>query len=168
MTLYDTLKKFTLLFTVIFLLVSCTDEYKTIQSLNITSKNNKAGTSSLSILDSVTKLTFSRLNTKAAGGLIGTFKVGSDYKNKALWFVVSGKIRTNYAHSNATITFAGNEQNGEIILWRAIYLRYFFTENNKWCFFRDSILVPPNINQKYFSEISAFAFLGNSEAENFE
>ncbi len=151
----------------LFFLAGCSDKYQVIQSITVTPNINKP-TGDTIILDSTKKFYFSRLRAKGTGGLIGTYKVTADHVNKQLYIVVSGRVRTNYAHSNSTITVAVNDDQKNTIVWRAMSLKYYFTEINKWCPFKDSIMLAPNTDGKYYNEISVLTFMGPSESENFD
>ncbi len=161
-------KKITTLIVSIFFLSACDDRYITLKTLTITANTNKPGTSSVVMVDSLKHFEYSRLKGKSQGGLIGTYTVTPEHSNKQLYVIVSGKIRTNYAHSNSNIIIAATDDKNELILWRGIYIQYYYTEINKWCPFKDSMLLPPSVNNKYYKEVSALAYLGNSENENFD
>lgn len=130
------IKKVFLLILIIFFLQSCGEKYSTFQHYETTVKNNKPAGDTI-VKDSILNFYFSRLCKPGAGGLKASCWIGPAHQNKKMWVVVSGRMRTNYAHSNATITFSAIGKNNEIVLWRAIFLKHYAEDINKWCFFKD-------------------------------
>lgn len=151
----------------IFFLYSCDDKYNTIQTFKVTA-NNRSATADTVMKDGSGNFYFSRLRTPGTAGLIATYTLSTEHQNKGIYALVSGRIRTNYAHSNASIAFAAYDDKNEVLVWRAVFLRYYFTDIDQWCAFKDSIYFPANTKGKYYKSISALAFLGNSMKENFD
>ena len=101
-------------------------------------------------------------------GLRAEYTLPKKAQKKELWVVISGMIRTNYAHSTAIIAVQTNSEDGQMLCWKALHLRYYFTDINKWCFFKDSIYLPKGYYDKAHSKIATFAFSGTSANENFD
>lgn len=161
------LKRIAAFYILIFFVSGCNDTYQTIQNYTITPANKPPAGDSI-VKDSASNFYFSRIKLKNTGGLCAKFILEPQHKNKRLCMVVSGKIRSNYPYSNATVTFAASDDKGEVLIWRAIFLKYYFVDRNTWCPFRDSIFVEPSTKGKYYRDIIAFAYLGPSEKENFD
>lgn len=161
------LKKITALFIVIFFLSGCQDKFVSIQHFTITPSENKTGSAEI-IKDSLLNFSFSRLRIKSTDGFFTDYAMPVEHQNKVLRIIVSGNVRTNYAHSNAHIVFMGFDSGKEMITWRAVPLRYYFYEINKWSSFKDSIDLAPSTNGKYYNSIHVAASLGNSDNEFFD
>jgi hypothetical protein len=155
------------LFFLILFFQSCADEYTSIEKFVITPSNHTLKADTI-ITDEVGGLRFSRLRKVGQAGYSAVTNLSIENRDKKIWVIFSGKVRTNYAHSNATISIAAVGLNQEIVVWNATFLKYFITDINKWCPFKDSVLLPrEKLNQKY-SVINTMAYLGNSESENFD
>ncbi len=151
----------------ILLIFSCDDKYQTFDS-KLVKADSKSSSSDTIISDSIQKFSFSRLRRPETQGLRASFIISPAQRFKQLYIVVNGKIRTNYAYSNSTISISAEDSLKNILIWRAIFLRYYYTEINEWCYFKDSIFLPNNFDGKYYSKISAFTLLGPSSSENFD
>lgn len=161
----------TQIFSILFLLIffyACDDKYATFEKSVITVHNNRSGSADTVMKDQGTDFFYSRLRKKNTGGLSAICFIGPAHQNKKMWVVVSGRVRTNYAHSNSTITLSATSKENEVLLWRAIFLKYYYTDCNKWCYFKDSINLPAGYFNKAYTAITAFAYLGDSEKENFD
>jgi hypothetical protein len=153
---------------IVLLLSNCNDKYNTFQSAVVTVSNNKGVANDTIIKDSVFNFSFSRLQKATARGLNATFTITPEHQEKDLYIVVSGKARTNYAHSNSSITLSAVSSKGELIAWKAFLLKYYYVDNNKWCYFKDSIFLKDNVDSKFYSVINVFGMLGDSKTENFD
>jgi len=162
------LKKIIFLILVSFFLQSCEDKFSTIYKAQITVNNNRPNTADTVLYDSINHFKFSRLNKIDVSGITSTFVLPKEHQNKALWVIFSGRARTDYAHSNSSITTAAMSEKNECLVWRAVFLRYFYTDINKWCYFKDSIYLRPDFDGKVYNEISSFAFSGSSSNEKFD
>jgi hypothetical protein len=111
---------------------------------------------------------FSRLYKENSMGLIGEFIVPDSLKEKELIVTFYGKARTNYAFSNASIRVAVISEDKEVLGWPVFNLRQQFTENNEWCYFRDSVSLIHQSWQKPYHYIDVAALLGNSTHEQFD
>ena len=158
-----------LFFFLILILCSCEDQFKTFEAQSITAANNKPGTADTVMTDSTGNFKFSRLRIPASSGLTASFKINGEHRKKALWMVCNGRVRSNFVHSNATITMAAVSPENEVVVWRAVFLKYYIVDVNRWCHFRDSLYLGPTANNKPYGTISVFAFLGgDSKGENFD
>jgi len=111
---------------------------------------------------------FSRLYRPVTNGLISNFIVPNEMKDKEIKIVFRGKARTNYAHSNAVIVVSIISRDNQQISWTPLPLRYYFTETNTWCYFKDSITVKHESWQLPYYYLNTLAFLGSSQNEVFD
>ena len=162
------IKKIILFFSLNILLHSCGDKFVNVCESVITVDNNRPNTGDTVLFDSINKFKFSRVNKRDASTLVASFTLPKEHQNKALWVVFCGKARTNFAYSNSSITLAAMSEKGECLVWRAVLLKYYFTDINKWCYFKDSMFLKPNFDGKFYNEISTFGFSGVSQGENFD
>ncbi|MBK9284297.1 MAG: hypothetical protein IPM51_08225 [Sphingobacteriaceae bacterium] len=157
-----------ILLTGIFIFLSaCKEDYKTIQKFTVTPANREPKGDTI-MHDNQGNFDFSRIVKKNEAGLTALINISEENRNKKIWVIFSGRLRTNYAHSNATISIAAIGLNQTIVVWNASFLKYFVTEINQWCPFKDSILLPREKLEQKYSMINTMAFLGNSENENFD
>ena len=122
------IKKFFLLSVIVFFLQSCRDKFENVCENIITVDNNRANTGDTVLFDSINKFKFSRVNKKDASTLVASFTLPKEQQNKALWVVFSGRVRSNFAHSNSSITLAAMSEKGECLVWRATLLKYYYTD----------------------------------------
>jgi hypothetical protein len=161
----------------ILILCSCEDKFRTFDVQTITVANNKRdtrdtinkpGVQDTVMTDSTGKFRFSRLRFPSSRGLTATCMIEETHREKPLWIVFSGRVRSNYAHSNATITMAAVSPENGMLVWNGSLLRYYITDVNRWCHFRDSFYLESTFTNKPYGEVSVFTFLGDSEHENFD
>ncbi len=145
-----------ILILLVFFNFSCDDKFKTFDSKILPANRIKISGSDTIIKDSTENFYFSRLSKQGVGGLGTTFTISPEHKNKDLYVVVSGRVRTHYVFTNSTITISAINQKNEVISWQGIFLRYYYTECDKWCHFSDSIFLPG----KDYKLVNAFTFLG--------
>jgi hypothetical protein len=154
----------------ILILCGCEDEFRTFDVQTITVANNKPGslTRDTIMMDSAGKFKFSRLRFPSSSGLNATCVIDETHREKPLWVVFSGRVRSNYAHSNATITMAAVSPENGMLVWKGSLLRYYVVDVNRWCHFRDSFYLEATFNNKPYGSVSVFTFLGDSEREDFD
>lgn len=146
---------------------SCREEFKSVQKFDITTLNNpKSGDTA--IYDPKDKFYFSRITRPSCGGLNAPFKIEEVNRNKRIWVIFKGRARTNYAQSNASISVAAIGLNQMTVVWKAIFLRYYITDLNTWCPFKDSVLLPREKLEQKYSLVNTIAYLGNSNSEMFD
>lgn len=146
---------------------SCREEFKSVQKFDVTALNNpKSGDTA--IYDEQDKFYFSRITRPSCGGLNAPFKIEEKNRNKKIWVIFSGRARTNYVQSNATISIAAVGLNQMTVVWKAIFLRYYITDINQWCPFKDSTLLPREKLEQKYSLVNTIAYLGNSTNEKFD
>lgn len=147
--------------------VCCSDKFKTVheQYLFVDKSDLKDDTL---IADSVTKAFFSRLSRPSSFGRTLVYKLSKEQEGKEFYIVFYGKIRTNFAQSNATITVVEHTNKSEQICWLSLFLRRHFTDQNKWCYFKDSIRIEPSYMGKLGSSITCVAFLAGTQNEKFD
>ena len=111
---------------------------------------------------------FSRLYKPNSNGLISKWTIPDSIAEYDFKILFSGRARTNYAHSNASIMVAVMSKEKEANVWSPTFLRYYFTETNTWCDFKDSVTFIHESWQKPDYYVNVFAYLYNSEKENFD
>ena len=153
---------------ILFLFVSCEERYRTFNSFIVTPKDNTSSADT-TIIDSLGRFEFSRISKAGIGGLSGFSYIGPSHKNRKLCIVFAGRVRTNFTHSFATISFSINgDDKEELLVWRSVNLRTHFYDTNKWCSFRDSLFLPPDFKGKPYQKITVIAFQGDGVGENFD
>ncbi len=156
-----------LLYVIILFISSCGEKFESIHKEFVIA-NPKVLAEDVVIKDSIENFYFSRIYIHDKCGLQIIYKLPKEYQNKELWVVVRGRARTNYAHSNANISLNTRSIDGQMLCWKATRLRYYFTDINKWCHFKDSIFLTNSLFDKTHYTITTFAFLGNSGSELFD
>jgi hypothetical protein len=159
--------KIVIFYSAVFLFSRCENRYQKIYS-EIVIPSPKRCKQDTIIKDSLHNFYFSRLNKASTSGMQFVFNVPEKNQDKELCVVFSGRARTNYAYSNASISFMALTKEGEQLFWNAIKLRNVFIGNNNWSAFRDSVIFPRNFFGKKYSLITGFPFLGESSSENFD
>ena len=149
------------------IVVCCTDRYKTVHEHYVMINTSDLKNDSL-IFDSLSKSYYSRLNKPASFGRTFSYKLSKAQEGKKFYLVFYGKTRSNYAQSNATITIIGHTSQNEQICWLSIFLRRHYTDQNKWCYFRDSIRIEPTYLGKTISTITCVPYLAGSNTEEFD
>ncbi len=146
---------------------SCDDKYEIVNSvLNLPDSTRTID--DLVYTDSISKSLFSRLSKPGTYGITSKYIIPKELKGKELEVVFEGKGRTNYMHSNDYVNVTAYAPNGQNIIWNGISLKYYFTEINKWCYFKDSVHIKPESWEPEYYNINAFAFLGSSANEQFD
>jgi hypothetical protein len=153
--------------TIICLLcVCCGNNYNTIEVQTLSS-NNVRRVNDTVMEDSFHHLQFSRLSKPASFGMTADFKLPEEYQGHECYVVVSGRARSNYAQSDAFIVVVTHKDQ-EQISWMVMPVKYYITELNTWCPFRDSIRLPEKIDGKTYNLITIAAHLATSQKENFD
>jgi len=111
---------------------------------------------------------FSRLYKPNSNGLISRYTIPDSISEWDFKVLFSGRARTNYAYSNAAILVAVMSEDKTAQVWTPMMLRYYFTETDQWCNFKDSMTFKREAWQKKNYYVNVFAYLGNSEKENFD
>lgn len=156
-----------LLFFICFFCFSCREEFKSAQKFSVTALNNPPS-GDTAMLDEKDKFYFSRITNPSCGGLNAPWKISEENRNKRIWVIFSGRARTNYVQSNATISVAAIGLNQTAVVWQAVFLRYYITDINAWCPFKDSVLLPKEKLEQKYSMVNTIAYLGNSKEEKFD
>jgi hypothetical protein len=154
-----------LLFVVLF--SSCGESYITVGKQITLPEKGKQKEDSI-FVDSSGKFNFSRIQNPGAFGLFNSFKIPLENQDKELWVVFEGRARSNFPHSNGTITVVGSNDKGETLCWKACFLKAHLTDVNKWCHFKDSIFLTSQLNFHPYNVINTFALLGTSPGEKFD
>jgi len=151
----------------LFALFSCNQPYEIIHETEVYADANDTINSSI-VKDTVNRFIFSRINQPNNGGLACSFSFNDEQRKGVYKVVVSGRIRTNFAHSFAYINVSTSDLNGTLIDYKALPLRYYFTDIHQWCYFKDSAdFKYENWNQPY-ANVSVYGFLGESPNEVFD
>lgn len=159
--------KYVLFIALLVLFVSCDDRYRIINSSTVALIKTNSQNDTI-LKDSLDNSLFSRLYFPQSFGLIYTYQIPDAFKEKEIVVCFGGKIRTNYGFSNSAINVSVRSKNGVSQGWNGRALRYYFTDINTWCPFRDSIRFKHDSWQEQYDVISAFPFLGNSPDEKFD
>lgn len=147
--------------------VNCQHKYEKIHSDIIFCENAKHNQDTI-LIDSLQNLNFSRLNKFSSCGMEFIYNVPKNIQNIAVCVVFSGRVRTNYAFSNAAVVCSAFSEKKEKLFWNSINLRNVFIGINNWSTFRDSIFFPSDFYGQNYNVISGHLFLGESKAENFD
>lgn len=148
-------------------LISCDDRYTTIDSIAFKLNENTYKSDTI-IKDTVDGKLFSRLYKPESYGVMYQHYLKKEVIEKEMKVVFSGKIRTNYAFSNAAINVSVGSKAGNPLGWSGKSLRYHFTDINTWCPFKDSVKLKHESWQEPYYVINVFSFLGNSMNEKFD
>lgn len=152
---------------IVLLFSACRESYRIIQEIKIEPDSLNLADDTI-CKDLKSQTLFSRLSKKESRGLHYSYVLPKEMKGKEVYIVASGKARTNYAHSNTYITIVVNDEKNNQLLWRALPLRFFYTEVNVWSPFRDSLFLPGSFDGKTYKNIQIMTTLGNSEREVFD
>lgn len=158
-----------LIFFVCFVLLKCcNDQYSEVEKALILPNPLVTLDSEVTLKDSLTNIYYSRINHVASGGLRHTFIVPTDF-NYSIWKIVfKGSMRTNFAHSDSYINVVGFTDRDSTIIYKGLPLKYFVTDLNKWCPFKDSMIIQSANWHFPLKKIAVYAFLGNSPMEKFD
>lgn len=118
--------------------------------------------------DTINAALFSRLNKAASQGMLYEYRLPPERQDKHFYIVFKGKIRSNYAQSNAAVVFLAFDKNNNQLCWWALPARPHLVYQNQWNTFHDSLHIPGLINDVVYTTIRAFPFLGASTAESFD
>lgn len=158
------IQKAVICFFFLILMCSCEDRYDTINTC-IALPDKEAHHDDTIMKDSIKGFYFSRLTEASSRGLQCNYTVPPELKNSELEIVFSGKIRTNFAVTNAFINVAAMSEDGAMASWNGLVLRYFITDINKWCPFKDSVHLKPESWHKPFHTIQTFSYRAGSTTE---
>ncbi len=161
------LKQFFILFTIASICVSCDKTYETIYQCAAVPEKTERGEDTL-MKDSSANFNFSRLRKPNSGGISCHYLFEPGKPQSEYYVVFHGRIRTNYAQSNAFINLSSIDVDGNIINWNSSSLKYFVTDTDQWCWFKDSILIKYESWNKPYKMVNVFPFLGPSASENFD
>lgn len=162
------LNKFFLYLFISFVFVACSDEYTLIHEDIVTVNKNKLRDDSL-LRDTILNFNFSRLAKPNSYGLESAFKVSDEFRNKKLRIIFRGKGRTAQVYTNSSITIAIlTGDSNKVLIWKAMSLKYAYTDVNKWCWFQDSIELGESYLNKTYSYIDVSSCLGNTLIEKFD
>ncbi len=152
----------------VLVFVSCSSPDDIVDSQTIIA--GKPGTSSGDsiCIDSLTHTPFSRIRKSNTAGLQYVFNVSEANQNKHYYIVFKGRVRTNYALSNAAIVLMAFDKDKQQLCWMTAPLRPFVVQQNNWNYFLDSIHIPNVMNDVRYTTLNAFAYLGNSNFENMD
>lgn len=154
-----------LLFLILFSLCSCKQDGKVINQKLILAKDSGVHQNDTSVLERQSNSFFSRLNKSESGGLVYTIRIPDPYLEKELYVIFKGKARSNYAVSQGAMVFTAFDEWGQQLCWWAITLRPHLQYQNQWNTFIDSMHIPSLIENRKFTNVKAYTFLGNSPGE---
>lgn len=100
--------------------------------------------------------------------MVYVYRVPPEHQDKHFYIVFKGKIRSNYAQSNASIVFLAYDKNNNQLCWWALPARPHLVYQNQWNTFHDSLHIPGLINDVVYTTITAFPFLGPAKSETFD
>ncbi len=162
------LTKFFLYFFILFIFVACSDEYTLIHEDIVTVNKSKLRDDTL-LHDTILNSNFSRLTKPNSYGLESAFKVSDEFKNKQLRIIFKGKGRIDQVYTKSSIVIAIlTGDSNKVLIWKAMSLKYAYTDVNQWCWFADSIEVGPTYLNKTFSYIDVSPYLGDTQIEKFD
>ncbi len=150
-----------------FSIVSCEDKFSTVHSRSLPAQASIRRNDTI-IKDSITNLFFTRLSNKGSFGMMYTYYPPDDVRDKLIEVVFSGKARTSYPHSNASIVVTVGSKKDVQQGWTGRNIRYVFTDINTWCEFKDSVVIQREAWQDPYYRIDVFAYLPGPTAENFD
>lgn len=159
-----------LLPTIIFVLlfVSCSSPNEIVDSQLIVAGKPNTSSGDTVIFDSITRTFFSRISKMSTAGLQYVYTVPEINQNKHFYIVFKGRVRTNYAQSNAAIVLMAFDKDKQQLCWMNAPLRPLIVKQNEWNYFQDSIHIPNVMNDVRYTTLNAFTFLGNSTSEKFD
>jgi hypothetical protein len=158
--------KTALIFVFLVCFVSCEDNYQVVESKILTAKTPPAQSDTI-VVDSLTNTQFSRLHKPETFGMTYRYYPSAEIRDKEFKVVFSGRARTNYGFSNAYIIVSVGSQK-ESFGWYGTSLRYFFTDVNTWCNFKDSVSFKRESWHDPYYCINVFAQLADSPTEKFD
>jgi hypothetical protein len=115
--------------------------------------------------DSLSHIKFSRLVDPKSFGMNGAYEIPEEFKHKALRIIYECKIRTNQVYTKSAIAI-GITDSTKVIEWKAVSLRFAYTDVNAWCWYKDSAEFGPTKEDKDFVDISAY--LNETKIEKFD
>jgi hypothetical protein len=146
--------------------ISCDDNYQVVESKILTAKAPPSQSDTI-VIDSLTNIPFSRLYKPGTFGITYRYYPSLDIRDKEFKVVFSGRARTNYGYSNAFIIVSVGSQK-ESFGWYGTSLRYFFTDVNSWCHFKDSVTFKRESWHDPYYCINVFSQLADSPSEKFD
>lgn len=161
------MKIFSILFFIYIVFTSCDDKFVIAKSGTVL-PDEKLERDDTVLTDSIQKFKFSRLYMPTAHGLIYSYQVPTELSKRDFYIVFDGFARTNSPHSFAYINVNADSEGGVNLSWNGLSLRYYFTDLNKWCYFKDSVYIKHEAWYEPFYKINTYAFTGNSQGENFD
>lgn len=138
-----------------------------IEKINFNLENRVMGENSKTEGDAHSGQFFSRINDLNPFGIGYTLSVPKSATNKNIKIIIEGWARTNIAQSKATIVVSLNQRDS-LLSWNPIWINGSITEPNKWCFFKDSMLLPSAPKGTHITSVNVFGYLNNSPHENFD
>jgi len=150
-----------------FCMLSCVERYTTIHQQMMMIDKNKLQDDSL-IKYPGTNSYFSRIKEHGSFGRRMVFPLNEKQERKEFYIVFTGKIRSNYPQSKSTITVVTNDKSGAQIDWRCVFLKTFYTEMNRWCYFKDSVKITVDERWRKHRSITCFPFLPSGTGEAFD
>lgn len=137
------------------------------QQLIIADKHNLHAEDTV-IVDKWSKKAYSRLSKPNVAGIQFYYELPTEYQDKHLYVVFDGKVRTNYAQSNAAMVLLAFDKNKNQLCWLVTPLRPSILKQNEWCHFRDSVHISNAINGFNYVALNAFPYINGSSNENLD
>ena len=149
-------------------LVSCSKPDEVIYQELIIANKHKLHAADTTIVDSVSNTAYSRLSKPNSAGIQFYYELPQEHQDKHLYVVFDGRIRSNYAQSNATIVLTAFDKNKGQLCWLVTPLRPSILKQNEWCHFRDSVHISNAIHGTNYVSLNAFPYINNSSNENLD
>lgn len=141
----------------IMFLFSCNDDYIVMNVTKVLPNPSKQREDTI-LKETTTGFYYSQLFKPASNGIVASYTIPQEIKDREIKVVFKGKARSNYVHSTAAMVVAVISEDKSTVIWSPINLQYYFTELNQWCPFRDCVIVRHESWQKSFYYINTFAF----------
>lgn len=161
------MKRIGILLSVFFLITSCEDKYRNVDPKILGSEGLQHVSDTL-MKDTSSNILFSRLQKNGGFGCIYNFYLPDSLKNKNFNIVFYGRTRTNYAHSTSAICVRAIDKEGKLLDWYSGSLRYYYTDINTWCSFKDSMMFKLKGWLEPYHCISIFSYLPGPTNETFD
>ncbi len=138
-----------------------------IEKINLNFENKILGEVTKTQGEAHSGIYFSRTDAANAFGIGYSLILQDAQIDKKIKVIIEGWARTNIPQSRGTIVITTNQKDS-MITWNPIWINGSITEPNKWCYFKDSLLVPRAPTGIRLTCINVFSYLSKSEFEKFD
>jgi hypothetical protein len=135
------------------------DQGTTVQQVNINFENRVMGENTRAEGEGHSGNSFSRMTSSSNFGSGYSLIIPDSLRGKEIKVSVEGWIRSNLSQSKSTIIISSSKQDS-VLNWCPLWLSASIAQPNKWCYFKNSVVIPKNFNGIQYTKVSVYGFLG--------